>query len=105
MERKAIYQGKIFTLFYVPMNFSSAMKRIDKKVIDECAIVPDYFCLSDHTSKWNMVLYLAVDKKNPDAENATLTGKFYCKVYKGPIRDTEKWMKDYKTHQIERFKD
>jgi len=42
-----------------------------------------------------MNLYLAVDKEIPDAENTTLTGKFYCKVYKGPFRDTGKWMKDY----------
>jgi hypothetical protein len=25
--------------------------------------IPDYVCLSEHTSKWNMDVYLAVDRE------------------------------------------
>ena len=57
--------------------------------------MPDYIGLSDHTSKWNMDLYLAVDKEIPEAENVTLSGKFYSKVYEGPFNNTGKWMKDF----------
>jgi hypothetical protein len=41
-----------------------------------------------------MDLYLAVDKEIPGAQNTTLTGKYYSKVYEGPFKDTGKWMKD-----------
>jgi hypothetical protein len=94
-KEKRFIKDQVFTLFYMPMNFGAVMKRFDQKITKSGATIPDYLCLSDHTSKWNMDLYLAVDKEIPDAANTTLTGKFYCKVYNGPFRDTEKWMKDF----------
>lgn len=42
-----------------------------------------------------MNIYLAVDKEVAGAENTTLHGKYFCKVYEGPFRDTEKWCKDF----------
>jgi len=71
------------------------MKRLDAKLTKAGAAMPDNLGLSDHTSKWNMDIYLAVDKEIPDAENVTLCGKFYSKVYEGPFQDTGKWMKDF----------
>lgn len=94
-KNKKFIKDKVFTLFYMPMNFGSVMKRFDRKVTAAGAIVPDWLCLSDHTSKWNMDLYLAVDKEITGAENTTLSGKFYSKVYEGPFRDTGLWMKDF----------
>jgi hypothetical protein len=94
-ENKSFVKEKVFTLFYMPMNFGSVMKRFNENLIKSDAGNPDYLGLSDHTSKWNMDLYLAVDKEIPNAENTTITGKFFSKVYEGPFRDTGKWMKDY----------
>lgn len=96
-DRKLFIKDKVCTLFYMPMNFGSVMKRLDRKIKAAGAIIPDWICLSDHTSKWNMDLYLAVDKEVSGAENTTLTGKFYSKVYEGPFRDTEKWCKDFES--------
>ncbi len=56
--------------------------------------MPDFLCLSDHTSSWNMDIYLQVDKEIPNAVNTTLTGDFYCKVFEGPFQDTGKWTKE-----------
>jgi hypothetical protein len=36
-----------------------------------------------------------VSKEVPGAENATLSGKYYSKVYDGPFKDTGKWSKDF----------
>jgi len=77
------------------MNFGSVMRRLDAKIKKAGAEMPDYLCLSDHTSKWNMDIYLAVDKEIERAKNVTLCGKYYCKVYEGSFRDTGKWCKDY----------
>jgi hypothetical protein len=92
---KKFIKDKVFTFFYMPMNFGSAMKRLDEKVRKADAVMPDWLCLSEHTSKWNMNVYLAVDKDIPGAENLTLSGKFYSKVYDGPFKDTQKWTDDY----------
>lgn len=71
------------------------MKRLNEKLTKSGANSPDWICLSDHTSKWNIDVYLAVDKEIADAENTTLSGKFYSKVYEGPFKDTGKWSKDF----------
>lgn len=94
-QDKKFIKDKVFTLFYMPMNFGTVMKRLDQKVTVANATTVDYLCLSDHTSKWNMDLYLAVDKEIPGAENTTLSGNFYSRVYEGPFKDTGKWCKDF----------
>lgn len=97
-NNKKFIKGKVFTLFYMPINFGSVITRMMKKVEAAGSQVPEYLCLSDHTSKWNMDIYLAVDKEIPDAENVTLGGKFLSKVYEGPFKDTEKWCEDFKNY-------
>ncbi|MFA6027864.1 MAG: hydrolase [Patescibacteria group bacterium] len=95
-NNKKFIKDKVFTFLNIPMNFGAAMKRLSEKVEKANAKMPDYICLSDHTSKWNMDLYLAVDKEVPDAKNVTLSGKYLSKVYEGNFKDTGKWCEDFK---------
>lgn len=101
-ENKRFIKDKVFTLFFMPITFGSTMKRLDKMVRSAGASVPDWLCLSDHTSKWNMDVYLAVDKEIPGAVNLNLSGKFLSKVYEGPFSDTGKWCKDYENYAKEK---
>jgi len=94
-ENKKFVKGKVFTLFYMPINFASVITKLNKKVEEARAAVPDWLCLSDHTSMWNMDLYLAVDKEIPGLENTLVSGKFLSKVYEGDYKDTGKWCKDF----------
>lgn len=96
-ENKKFIKEKVCTLFYMPVNFGRVMKRLDKKITAAGAQIPDWLCLSDHTSKWNMDIYLAVDKDIPDSENVTLNGKFYSRVYEGPFKETGNWCKDFES--------
>lgn len=96
-EHKRFIKDHICTLFYMPLNFGKVMKRMNAKVTAAGAAMPDWLCLSDHTSQWNMDVYLAVDKEVPGAENTTLSGKYYSKVYEGPFGNTGKWCKDYES--------
>jgi len=95
-NEKKFIKDKVFTFMFIPMNFGGVMTRLMKKVEAAGAKTPDNICLSDHTSKWNMDLYLAVDKEIPDAENVTLSGKFLSKVYEGDFKETGKWGEDFK---------
>lgn len=94
-ENKRFIRDKVFTLFYMPMNFGQVMTRLNRTVKAANANIPDWLCLSDHTSKWNMDLFLAVDKEIPGARNTTISGRYYSRVYEGPFNDTGKWCKDF----------
>lgn len=94
-ENKKFIKDKVCTIFYMPVNFGQVMKKLDKKIRKAEATFIDNICLSDHTSKWNMDLYLAVDKEIPGVVNTTISGRIFGKVYEGPFNDTGKWCKDF----------
>jgi hypothetical protein len=101
-DSKQFIRDKVFTFMYMPLNFGGAMRKMNALVGKAGADIPDWLCLSDHTSKWNMDLYLAVDKEIPGAENTRLSGKYFSRVYEGPFRDTGKWTEDFKAEAKER---
>ena len=94
-SKKKFIKEKVSTFFNMPIHFGKVMKKLDQKVRDAQAEILNGVCLLDHTSKWNMNIYAAVDMEIPGAENMTLSGKFLTKVYEGSFRDTEKWCKDF----------
>ncbi|MFA6043033.1 MAG: hydrolase [Patescibacteria group bacterium] len=97
-QNKKFIKGKVFTIFHMPLNFGSTMKQLTTRVEKAGAQMPDMLTLSDHTSKWNMDLYLAVDKEIVGANNVTLSGTFLSKVYEGKFQDTRKWCQDFTTY-------
>ena len=96
-ENKKFIKDRVCTLFYMPVNFGRVMQRLNKKVTKSGVVIQDWLCLSDHTSGWNMDVYLAVDKEVPDADNVALSGKYFSKVYEGPFRNTGKWCIDFES--------
>jgi hypothetical protein len=94
-ENKKFIREKVKTFFFMPLNFGSVMKRVFAKVMAAGASFQDNLGLSDHTSRWNMDILIAVDREIAGAENITLSGKFFSRVYEGPFRDTGKWCRDY----------
>lgn len=94
-NNKKFIKDKVFTFFYMPLRFGALMTKLVEKVEKADAKTADQLCLSDCTSKWNMDVYLSVEKEIPGAENVTISGKFLSKVYEGPFQDTGKWCKDF----------
>ena len=88
-KNKKFIKDKVFTLFYMPINYGQVMTRLTKK------IGKVEMCLSEHTSMWNMNIYAAVDKEIPGAENITLSGKLVSKVYEGGYEKMGEWIKDF----------
>jgi len=99
---KLFAKERVCTFFYMPLNFGKVMKRFGLKLNEAGAAMPDYLCLSDHTSKWNMNLYLAVDKEIPGMKHVRLSGKMFTRVYEGPYKETGNWCKDYQKHATEK---
>lgn len=97
-ENKRFVKDRVISAFYMPINFGAVITRLTKKVQKAGADMPDWLCLSDHTSKWSMEILLAVDKEIPDAHNTTLSGKFMSKVYEGSFNNTKIWCEDFETY-------
>jgi len=96
-ENKKFIKASVCTFFYIPINFGKVIVKLMNIAEKSNAVIPEWLCLSEHTSKWNMNLLLAVEKEIADIENVTLTGKFLSKVYEGDFKNTNKWMKDFET--------
>ncbi len=94
-DGKTFVKDKVFTLFNIPINFGAVMRRLVPKVEADGAMSPEAMGLSDHTSKWNMDVYLAVTKPVEGAENVTLSGQYLSKVYEGNFKETGVWCKDF----------
>jgi hypothetical protein len=97
-HEKKFIRDKVRTVFFMPLNFGKVMKRLDDIVSRGGAENLDHLCLSEHTSKWNQDVYMAVNKEIPDTQNTLLSGKFYSKVYEGNFKDTGKWSVDFEKH-------
>ena len=97
-KNKQFVKDRIFTLFYIPINFGGIMKRLNKDIEKVNAKIPDWLSLADHTSKWNMNIYLAVDRKIPNANNVKISGKFLSRIYEGPFKDTKKWCENFERY-------
>lgn len=94
-NNKKFIKAQVHTFLHMPLNFGRTIKNLDEQIRNAGATIPDSMALSDHTSKWNMDVYLAVDKEIPSLDNTTVSGKFFSKVYEGPFKDTGKWCTDF----------
>lgn len=94
-NNKKFIKDKVCSFIYMPLNFGKVITRLIKKAENANACSPDYLCLAEHTSKWNMDIYLGITKEIDNAENVSLSGNFFSKVYEGSFKDTGKWMKDF----------
>lgn len=96
-KEKKFIKDRVRTFFFMPIGFGKTMMRLNEAMERSGATSPDWVCLSEHTSKWNMDILLAVDKEITDTENVTLSGTYFSKVYEGDFKKTETWMKDFES--------
>ena len=96
-EGKKFIKAKVCTVFYMPLNFGSVMRKLDSQLRKAGKSLGDSICLSDHTSKWNMDIYLSVDEIIPGLETVDMSGTFLSKVYEGHFKETGAWRSDFET--------
>ncbi len=97
-DDKRFVKHPVFTIFNIPVNFGRVMQKLDKVITKSGGNFDGSICLSHHTGRWNMDIYLAVDKGIDGADNILLSGKYLFKVYEGPFNKTGEWCEDYKKY-------
>ncbi len=91
-DNKLFMKDRVRCFFYVPLNFGRMMVRNLDHIGKAGAFTPEApIVLSDHTSKWNMDIYIEISKEIPDAELVRLSGSFLSKVFEGPYKNTGQW--------------
>lgn len=95
---KIFIKGKVFTFMFMPFNFGSVIAKLMNRVTEAKATTLQNICLSDHTSMWNMDIYIEVSKEIPGVENIKLSGQFLSKIYEGDFKDTGIWCKNFEEY-------
>jgi hypothetical protein len=91
---KLFVKDKVRCLWYIPLGFGRVVTRLMEKISAADAFTPDPpLSLSDHTSKWNMDLYIEVTRPVEGAKLARLSGTYLAKVFEGPFKETGRWCK------------
>ena len=65
-------KDSVLPLPYMPVNYGGVMQRLHARVRAARAGTPDRSALSDHASRWNMDVYLAVDQECPGRRHQSL---------------------------------
>ncbi len=95
-DNKLFIKETTVSLFHIPLNFGSMMKKACDKIEKAGAgfDMKDWIILSYDPSPWKGEHYLAVTKEVPDSENVRISGTFLAKVFEGPYKNVGKWHKE-----------
>ena len=97
-EGKKFVKDRVKSLFHIPINFGSVMKR-NVELIEEADAKPeDIIVLSDENSLWGADVYISVSKDVQSARMATISGTFLSKVFEGPYRKMKQWIDEMKQY-------
>lgn len=92
---KRFIKESVKAVFNVPLNYGAAMARIDTTIKSANAEIPHNLIISEHTSKWNINVYAAVDQEIPGARNVSMSGHYISKVYEGGFNNLNEWLADF----------
>lgn len=111
-DKTHVWDGKCFikeTMFVVmhmpfPFIMSSKIGSLWEKAKAANAEMEakDFLLLSYDPSPWKSELYMSVTKEVPNAENITMSGKYYTKVFEGPYGEVPKWMDELNQISVEK---
>ncbi|MBN2581240.1 MAG: hypothetical protein JXB10_19820 [Pirellulales bacterium] len=96
-NEKPFIKDSLRLFFHIPWppTIGRLMKRMWEKAqrANAAPDLSDFLVLAYDPSPWRGEYYMAVTNRVPDAENITISGTFFTKVFDGPFRDVPKWIK------------
>ncbi len=97
-EDKKFVKDRVKSLFHIPINFGSVMKRNAELIEAAYAKPEEMIVLSDENSLWGADVYISVTKDVPTARMATISGTFLSKVFEGSYRKMKQWIDEIKQY-------
>ena len=99
-KKKVTWKGKlfvkdsVFSIFYIPLNFSGVVKKNIKKISKANALPINTMVLSDEKSMFSCNVYISTKKAIPGAHDVKVSGTFLTRVFEGPYSNMKKWKKE-----------
>ena len=95
LKNKLFIRGYTRSVFYVPLNMSKVMARLQSQAEDSAAEMPpqEAMILSRELSPWKAEHLYAVQHTVDGADNVALSGNYLTKVFDGPFKDAGQWHK------------
>ncbi len=91
---KLFVKGHVITIFRIPINFRSVIKKLMKKIDSAHALDKDFLMLAEEKSLWKLDILIAVKKEVSGAVMTELNGTFITKVFEGPYKDMRDWIRN-----------
>ena len=88
---KPFVRDRVRSLFHIPLNFGSVMKRNMTAIEAAGAKDPQTVVLSDENSLWGADVFVSVTGDVPGARQEKLSGTFFTKVFEGPYSKVPRW--------------
>lgn len=96
LKDKLFLKDRVLSIFHIPLNFGSVMKKNVEKIMAADAVVDEPLMLSDENSLWGSDIYIAVSKDVPDSKMVRISGTYLSKVFEGSYKNMGQWIKDMK---------
>jgi hypothetical protein len=97
-DKKPFVKDHIRSVFHIPLNFGSVMKREHEAVAAAQAYPEDPLWLVDEVSPWGSDVFLATDRDVPNAQMEHFSGTFLTKVFEGPYHNIGRWIAEMNEH-------
>ena len=97
-EDKKFVKDRVRSIFHIPINFGSVMKRNVELIEASDAKPEEMVVLSDENSLWGADVYISVTKDVPSVRMTTISGTFLSKVFEGSYRKMTQWIDEMKQY-------
>lgn len=93
-KKKAFVKDKYFSVFHMPLNMGSVIKKNCKKIESAADTAENFIMLCDEKSPFYSNIYFSVKKPMPGVHDVRITGTFLTKVFEGPYKNMKTWIKE-----------
>jgi len=93
-KNKLFVKDTVYSLFHLPLNFGSVMKKNTKEIHKAGAEEEFPVVVSDELSPFYSHVYISVKKPVKSLHDVKLSGIFLTKVFKGPYKNMKTWIKE-----------
>ncbi len=91
-DEKAFLKTRVRSIFHIPINFGSVMRKSMKLIEDAKALAEDMIVLADENSLWGADVYISTAAPVPKAQMTSISGTFLSKVFEGDYKNMRNWI-------------